>query len=146
MFLLVFPTVITEGSTVGYSGHTGVPLFTAFSTTHFRCSYRTSDPDRRRLCPHPGHVRGTQEYTRSGLKFQQWSAVSPCSGVCSTVSNTSLNRYNQCEMMSAHYKHPVLLIEWEEHKSFSLEVRNLLLMLLLPSNNLLGRTGVEVLR
>ncbi len=23
--------------------------------------------------------------------------------------------------MSAHYKHPILLIEWEEHKSFSLE-------------------------
>lgn len=29
-------------------------------------------------------------------------------------------RYTQCEMMSAHYKHPILLIEWEEHKSFSL--------------------------
>jgi len=25
--------------------------------------------------------------------------------------------------MSVHYKHPVLLIEFEEHKSFSLEVR-----------------------
>ena len=23
--------------------------------------------------------------------------------------------------MSAHYKHPILLIEWEEHKSFSLD-------------------------
>ena len=30
-------------------------------------------------------------------------------------------RYTQCEVMSAHYKHPILLIEWEEHKSFSLE-------------------------
>ncbi|THG93822.1 hypothetical protein EW026_g7520 [Hermanssonia centrifuga] len=29
--------------------------------------------------------------------------------------------YTQCEMMSAHYKHPILLIEWEEHRSFSLE-------------------------
>ncbi|GJE89027.1 DNA repair protein [Phanerochaete sordida] len=29
--------------------------------------------------------------------------------------------YTQCEMMSAHYKHPILLIEWEENKSFSLE-------------------------
>ncbi|KAI0691074.1 hypothetical protein BC835DRAFT_1433046 [Cytidiella melzeri] len=29
--------------------------------------------------------------------------------------------YTQCELMSAHYKHPILLIEWEEHKSFSLE-------------------------
>lgn len=25
--------------------------------------------------------------------------------------------------MSAHYKQPILLIEFEEHKSFSLEVR-----------------------
>jgi len=30
--------------------------------------------------------------------------------------------YTQCELMSVHYKHPILLIEFEEHKSFSLEV------------------------
>ncbi|KAF9652763.1 hypothetical protein BDM02DRAFT_3088779 [Thelephora ganbajun] len=30
--------------------------------------------------------------------------------------------YTQCELMSVHYKHPLLLIEFEEHKSFSLEV------------------------
>ncbi|KIM71372.1 hypothetical protein PILCRDRAFT_830383 [Piloderma croceum F 1598] len=29
--------------------------------------------------------------------------------------------YTQCELMSVHYKQPVLLIEFEEHKSFSLE-------------------------
>jgi len=29
--------------------------------------------------------------------------------------------YSQCEMMSVHYKQPILLIEFEEHKSFSLE-------------------------
>ncbi|OSD00090.1 hypothetical protein PYCCODRAFT_1371782 [Trametes coccinea BRFM310] len=29
--------------------------------------------------------------------------------------------YTQCELMSAHYKQPILLIEFEEHKSFSLE-------------------------
>ncbi|KAG9125509.1 hypothetical protein FRC07_007311 [Ceratobasidium sp. 392] len=29
--------------------------------------------------------------------------------------------YTQCEMMTAHYKQPVLLIEFEENKSFSLE-------------------------
>ena len=29
--------------------------------------------------------------------------------------------YTQCELMSAHYKHPILLIEWEEHKSFSFQ-------------------------
>ena len=41
-----------------------------------------------------------------------------------TVSQLTPNfRYTQCETMSAHYKHPILLIEWEEHKSFSLEVR-----------------------
>ena len=32
-------------------------------------------------------------------------------------------RYTQCELMSAHYKIPILLIEFEEHKAFSLEVR-----------------------
>uniref|UniRef100_A0A0W0GCU3 ERCC4 domain-containing protein n=2 Tax=Moniliophthora roreri TaxID=221103 RepID=A0A0W0GCU3_MONRR len=30
--------------------------------------------------------------------------------------------YTQCELMSAHYKNPVLLIEFEEDKSFSLEI------------------------
>ncbi|KAI0077545.1 hypothetical protein K474DRAFT_1707288 [Panus rudis PR-1116 ss-1] len=29
--------------------------------------------------------------------------------------------YTQCELMSAHYKQPILLIEWEENKSFSLD-------------------------
>jgi len=28
--------------------------------------------------------------------------------------------YTQCELMSVHYKQPILLIEFEEHKSFSL--------------------------
>lgn len=35
--------------------------------------------------------------------------------------------YTQCELMSAHYKQPMLLIEWEENKSFSLEVSNVIL-------------------
>ncbi|RXW19482.1 hypothetical protein EST38_g6377 [Candolleomyces aberdarensis] len=30
--------------------------------------------------------------------------------------------YTQCELMSVHYKHPVLLIEFEEDKAFSLEL------------------------
>ncbi|EJD34490.1 hypothetical protein AURDEDRAFT_188995 [Auricularia subglabra TFB-10046 SS5] len=30
--------------------------------------------------------------------------------------------YTQCELMSAHYKHPMLLIEFEEHKAFSMEI------------------------
>ncbi|KAF8526823.1 hypothetical protein JB92DRAFT_2870207 [Gautieria morchelliformis] len=29
--------------------------------------------------------------------------------------------YTQCELMSVHYKQPILLIEFEEHKSFSLK-------------------------
>ncbi|KAL1942922.1 hypothetical protein VTO73DRAFT_4593 [Trametes versicolor] len=38
------------------------------------------------------------------------------------VSSFSSGRlYTQCELMSAHYKQPILLIEFEEHKSFSLE-------------------------
>jgi len=32
-------------------------------------------------------------------------------------------RYTQCELMSAHYKYPVLLIEFEEDKAFFLDVR-----------------------
>ena len=35
----------------------------------------------------------------------------------------SIERYTQCELMSVHYKHPVLLIEFEEDKAFTLEVR-----------------------
>lgn len=31
-------------------------------------------------------------------------------------------------MMSAHYKYPMLLIEWEEHKSFSLDVRTVIFL------------------
>ncbi|KAL1679123.1 hypothetical protein EV122DRAFT_263999 [Schizophyllum commune] len=30
--------------------------------------------------------------------------------------------YTQCEIMSVHYKHPILLIEFEEEKAFSLEI------------------------
>ncbi|KAJ7889609.1 hypothetical protein B0H13DRAFT_2041364 [Mycena leptocephala] len=30
--------------------------------------------------------------------------------------------YTQCELMSVHYKHPILLIEFEEDKAFSLEI------------------------
>ncbi|KAI0819608.1 hypothetical protein BC628DRAFT_1401839 [Trametes gibbosa] len=38
------------------------------------------------------------------------------------ISSFSSGRlYTQCELMSAHYKQPILLIEFEEHKSFSLE-------------------------
>jgi DNA excision repair protein ERCC-4 len=33
-------------------------------------------------------------------------------------------RYTQCELMSVHYKQPILLIEFEEQKSFSLEARS----------------------
>jgi len=30
--------------------------------------------------------------------------------------------YAQCELMSVHYKQPILLLEFEEHKSFSLQI------------------------
>ena len=36
--------------------------------------------------------------------------------------NFLVERYTQCELMSVHYKHPVLLIEFEEDKAFTLEV------------------------
>lgn len=39
------------------------------------------------------------------------------------LAESSSYRYTQCELMSVHYKQPVLLIEFEEQKSFSLEVR-----------------------
>lgn len=39
------------------------------------------------------------------------------------ASLTHPARYTQCELMSVHYKTPVLLIEFEEDKAFSLEVR-----------------------
>ncbi|KAF6752030.1 hypothetical protein DFP72DRAFT_462496 [Ephemerocybe angulata] len=37
-------------------------------------------------------------------------------------SFTSGRLYTQCELMSVHYKYPVLLIEFEEDKAFSLEI------------------------
>ena len=33
-------------------------------------------------------------------------------------------RYTQCEAMVMYYKKPILLIEFEENKSFSLQVSN----------------------
>jgi DNA excision repair protein ERCC-4 len=41
-----------------------------------------------------------------------------------SAAKVTSHRYAQCELMSAHYKQPVLLIEFEEQKSFSLEVRS----------------------
>ncbi len=32
--------------------------------------------------------------------------------------------YQQCELLTAHYKQPVLLIEFDEKKSFNIEVRH----------------------
>src|SRR6266545_7309276 len=42
-----------------------------------------------------------------------------------SADNQYLNvpSYSQCELMSQHYKYPILLIEFEEDKAFSLEVR-----------------------
>lgn len=38
------------------------------------------------------------------------------------LSFNSGRLYTQCELMSVHYKQPILLIEFEEQKSFSLEI------------------------
>lgn len=49
-----------------------------------------------------------------------------CVHICAlqfTDRGVWLCRYTQCEMMTTHYKQPVLLIEFEENKSFSLQVR-----------------------
>ncbi|KPV71576.1 uncharacterized protein RHOBADRAFT_19268 [Rhodotorula graminis WP1] len=40
-------------------------------------------------------------------------------------SFTSGRLFQQCELMTAHYKEPILLIEFDEKKSFNLEVRPL---------------------
>jgi len=50
---------------------------------------------------------------------------------------TESHRYAQCELMSVHYKHPLLLIEFEEQKSFSLEVSGVFLRHEHPKNDLL---------
>ena len=49
-------------------------------------------------------------------------------------------RYTQCELMSVHYKQPVLLIEFENDKAFSLEVG----VLYLPYN--ICSTGISFAR
>lgn len=38
------------------------------------------------------------------------------------LSELKVYSYTQCELMTQHYKYPVLLIEFEEDKAFSLEV------------------------
>ena len=45
---------------------------------------------------------------------------SPCAD--ELLSSLVRDRYTQCEMMSVHYKQPILLIEFEQNKSFSLQV------------------------
>lgn len=66
-------------------------------------------------------MRRAEELGRSSFQFQQWKIVSDFDqSKCVFTKNTI--RYTQCEMMSVHYKHPVLLIEFEEDKSFTLDV------------------------
>lgn len=62
----------------------------------------------------------------SAKVWQTWylvSTVVDCTWIGSRLYQ-SLNtnyRYTQCELMSVHYKNPVLLIEFEEDKAFSLD-------------------------
>lgn len=46
-------------------------------------------------------------------------------------------RYTQCELMSLHYKQPILLIEFEENKAFSLKVSGDIF----DSSRITGRTN-----
>ncbi|KAJ7624883.1 hypothetical protein FB45DRAFT_1086972 [Roridomyces roridus] len=49
--------------------------------------------------------------------------------------------FTQCELMSVHYKHPILLIEFEEDKAFSLEVVSDLKSYAKPTNKYPPKKG-----
>ena len=114
---------LTNMPPIGYRGPARVPLVSSLAVAYVRHSRRTCDIDCRRLCARTGHVCGAKEHTRFNVEFQQRQIVGPYPEL--NVHPLTLSRYTQCEMMSAHYKHPILLIEWEENKSFSFGVRYL---------------------
>ncbi len=57
------------------------------------------------------------------------------------VALTIVNRYTQAEFMSVHYKHPVLLIEFEEDKAFSLGVISSMKSHVKPTGRYPKKTG-----
>ena len=107
---------------VGDCRHAGVPVYAPFAAPRCEPARHPGYAHRRGLHPHAGHLRGTEEFTGSCPELQQRATVSGANA-CSAVLLLILRSYTQCEFMSVHYKQPILLIEFEEHKSFSLEVR-----------------------
>jgi len=101
--------------------HAGVPIDATLSSPCIQLTGHTGDVNCRRLHPHTRNMCRTKEFIRSDIKFQQWSPVRP-SNLCQFTHAGPVHSYTQCELMSVHYKTPVLLIEFEEDKAFSLDV------------------------
>lgn len=102
--------------------YAGVPVHAPFATPRRESARHPGDAHRRGLHPHAGHLRRTEEFAGSHAKLQQRATVSGAH-TCPAVLPLMISRYTQCEFMSVHYKQPILLIEFEEHKSFSFDVR-----------------------
>jgi hypothetical protein len=107
----------------GRRRHARIPIESAFDPPSRPNSSRSCHAYGGRLHPHTRDCRRTKERAGSREQFYFWEIVSAFFlRVCVGKFNFWWGRYTQCEMMTAHYKQPVLLIEFEENKSFSLEV------------------------
>ena len=88
-----------------------------------------------RLCSNTWHLCGKEEcqWPHWLVKFRKTVRTAWQSDYTINTTNTmhcNLNlsfSYNQATAMTRHYKRPVLLIEFEESKSFSLQVRESLM-------------------
>lgn len=86
----------------------------------------------RRLHPNSRHLRWAKEYQRSDRVSEQWKTVRYVEPLFFSYvfhAPVPVNmlyasfRYNQVTAMLRYYKTPVLLIEFSEGQSFSLQVR-----------------------
>ena len=87
----------------------------------------------RRLHPNSRHLRWAKEYQRSDRVSEQWKTVRYVELLFYRYFDHALvhvnmlvrvfHRYNQVTAMLRYYKTPVLLIEFSEGQSFSLQVR-----------------------
>ena len=107
--------------------HAGISFDTTFTPSCVKNFGRSCYAHGRWLHSDAWHLRREKKYTRLGAELHIGSSVRvQVTGFLSSSHLKSIWRYTQCELMTVHYKQPILLIEFEEHKSFSLEVSSTL--------------------
>lgn len=109
---------------LGGSGYARISLNSTIPSSRIKTHSRSCNAYCWRLYPNSRHLCREEECTGLGIKLQQWEIVSLIYDfLCFHLGELDTLRYAQCELMSVHYKHPILLIEFEDQKAFSLEVR-----------------------